>query len=402
MSEDISDEEVAELNRRNFLKAVGAGVSLSTINLLSEDEAQIGDITYNPQEEVPYVAGWSNEIQDGEIVKEQFYKTVSIDRWEKKQATRSAIQNVGEFLKSTYDSADEYFSIIQTTDEGSPTGRGIEIGVSDEAPYSIDEVEESVPYHVSGHGTTSDSEFELPVGVRRLNRRPQSHGCYDESGGGYELYDDVPAAAPIASKEAAKPATEAGPFWHGDEGIGWITNHHVVDDGSPIGDVVNLLENDHAISEETIGEVSDYVRNGDQLDLAHIRRTVAYKEPHEWIPRIDYTDNEEHAIVGVVSDDELEENEGDSSWNLVSQGHATCRGVGYVWDLEHDLFGNIIGVMMDDDYTDDGDSGGVLYHYDGEDAHICGVVAALTNNDKTYGNTAETAEDEFNGAWLTQ
>ncbi|MDY6771563.1 MAG: twin-arginine translocation signal domain-containing protein, partial [Candidatus Nanohaloarchaea archaeon] len=50
-----------DMDRRTFLKSAGAlGISATAIDFKSGDEAQIGDITYNPKEEVPYVAGWKN------------------------------------------------------------------------------------------------------------------------------------------------------------------------------------------------------------------------------------------------------------------------------------------------------------------------------------------------------
>lgn len=397
---DQSDDE-SELNRRNFLKGVGAvGISAAAINHISENEATIGDISYNPQEEVPYVAGWRNEISDGEVNKEPFYDTVSVDKWDNVQATRDAIETLGNILQNEFESPDQHFSILGSTDEDSPTGRRIDLSINKESPYSVSELEEFLPDQATGKAAISEKEYDIPVGLRQGGIGQQSHSCYEDN---YPLYDNVPAAAPIIADATMEGGNTAGAFWHGDNGIGWVTNYHVVDDGSPVGNIVSLLD-DNDSAADTIGEVSDaYYEGGGEVDIAHILRTVSGKEPHEWIPRIDYSDNEEHAVVGVISDQKLENNVGNSNWKLSAQGHATCRSVGHIYDVEYSTSGELVGVIMDADYTQDGDSGGVLYYYDGSDAHICGVIVGPDKDTgHTYGTTAETTEDRFNGAWMTQ
>lgn len=52
------------LNRREFVKGVGAvGISGNVLNL-DGGTAQIGDVSFDPNEEVAYVAGLSNDLKE--------------------------------------------------------------------------------------------------------------------------------------------------------------------------------------------------------------------------------------------------------------------------------------------------------------------------------------------------
>jgi len=58
------------IGRRDFLRGLGALGLTPSITSIGEETAQVGNVTYNPNEEVAYVAGWSNECKDGEIDKD--------------------------------------------------------------------------------------------------------------------------------------------------------------------------------------------------------------------------------------------------------------------------------------------------------------------------------------------
>lgn len=58
------------MTRRNVLKSIGAGVSLSAITMFDDETARIGDHEFDPEEEVPYIAAWENDLQpDGSVEK---------------------------------------------------------------------------------------------------------------------------------------------------------------------------------------------------------------------------------------------------------------------------------------------------------------------------------------------
>jgi hypothetical protein len=314
MAERI-DDDTLEMNRRNVLKAVGAGVSLSAIHLLDEDEAQIGDITYNPEEEIPYVAGWSNKMDsNGEIVKEPFYKTMEVEKWDKMQATNDAIEETGELLQDALPQANDAFGILESIDNDSPTGRRLDVTLKEDVPYTEDEIRNLLPAQVTGQAEVSNETFEVPVGISKVEVNKDSHECYDTK---YPAYDDVPGAAPIGVDEGDGVrgiGCTAGPYVHDDYGIGWITAKHVIDES--VDDEVWQLEDEDTLG-SVIGEVRDQAEetyNGDTwVDTAYILRTVSGKSPHEWIPNKDYTDNEDHPITIVIADTELKAQEGNKA-----------------------------------------------------------------------------------------
>jgi len=59
----VSESFVDNLNRREFVKGVGAvGITGNILNL-DGGTVQIGDVSFDPNEEVAYVAGWSNNLK---------------------------------------------------------------------------------------------------------------------------------------------------------------------------------------------------------------------------------------------------------------------------------------------------------------------------------------------------
>ncbi len=405
MSGDTS-EEVADLDRRNFLKAVGAGVSLSTINLLSEDEAQIGDITYNPEEEVPYVAGWKNHFdEDWNVTKEPVYNTMPVEKWNNIQATEAASQELNSVLESS-DLKDGYLGIIETSDEESSTGRRLEVAVSTEAPHTKKEIRNNIPATITGESALSEEEVDIPINIREMKIENHSHECYSQP---YKRFDDVPGAAPIYTTDPGGPGCTAGPYVHDEYGLGWITAKHVVEEE---GKIVELAEDAHFGTGRNIGEVRDMHFDGfdisapnddSAIDVAYIQRTVADKEPYEWIAAEDYLDNADLPITTVLSDQELKARIGDTDWNLKRQGQSTCRTTSYVEDVYKDDGDNIVGVLLNKGNSEGGDSGGPYFHEINGEAYIAGVhKGSHPDNGKAYATTAETTENVLDGNWLTQ
>jgi len=411
-----------EVDRRNFLKAVGVGVSLSAIDLLSEDEAQIGDITYNPDEEVPYVAGWKNHFDGDEFLeKEPVYGTMSIEQWDRIHATRDAIETIGAYIQES-DLNDDEFLILQTTDESSDVGRQIEtVHLGDNKPQ--EELEESledlVPSSLEGHKAIEDDEVPIPISTSEIELGSEAcvkdNTCYGVSNNEFPIYDDVPGGAPV-KPYSKNVANVAGPFSTPSDGAGWATAYHVVNDGDPIGNNVFLAQNNcEDYPGEKIGDVADghlekrsvqEVNEKIEIDVAYIENTVSDKDPHEWIASKDYQDNEDIPLTTVIADTELEMVEGDTGWNLYVQGHKSCReGPSHVDTVIHDLNGEVIGGLMDDHYTDDGDSGGPVFHKRDGEAYICGVHKGYVEhngNTKSHFVTAQTTETYLGGNWMVQ
>jgi len=425
MSGDTSNDDTTELDRRNFLKAVGAGVSLSAIDLLSDDEAQIGDITYNPEEEVPYVAGWKNHFdEDWDVTKEPMYDIMSIKQWDQIQSTRDAIDTLSKTLLASELDEDD-FLFLQTTDETSPNGRRIDIAYHGDGGYSEDHLRNMFPSTVPGKGDHIETAFDIPIDIRQMDISLEACNsddpddcddtCYAQpNDGDYRKFDDVSGSAPIFTTDNNKlSGCTAGPYVHSTYGAGWITARHVVSDDNDdaLGHEVNLAARVcEEWVDEDLGEVEDAyyderetqeLSTKTEIDLAFIEKTASDKTAHEWISSPGYLSNEGLPLTTVIADKELEKVEGNTGWNLNVQGQRTCRSESYVDTVVHDTDGNVIGGLLDDHYTNNTDSGGSVFHERDGEAYICGVHIGCAAG-KSYFNTAETTEDYLDGNWKAQ
>lgn len=395
---------IVESNRREFLKNAGTlGLSANIVNL-DDNLAKIGDMAFDPDDEVAYVAGWSNKIDDnGDVKKDPMYKTMSHEKWANLQATNSAARQIGRELDNMAPEKNHQISIIESIDKNSDTGRRLDVAIMEDGVY--ESVLQDISRMVGGEAEIIDEKLKVPVGVTELDFRGQNHECYSTP---YEEFDDVPAAAPMrAPATSLKPGCTAGPYIHDQHGEGWITAEHVVED---IGNEVLLSENGHRATHSAIGEVQDcYSESGNDyvIDIAFINDAEANKTPYEWIADEDYSGNSDIPITTVLADIELEAQQGNSGWNINMQGQANCRQESYVHDMMRDSNGEIVGFLLDDEYSEDGDSGGPYFHERDGEAYMAGVHTGVFEGgfftpDRSGGNTAETVEELLNGDWMTQ
>ncbi len=200
---------MVDTNRRDFLKGLRALGLTPAITSIDEETAQVGDITYNPNEEVTYVAGWSNEFKDGEVHKDPMYKTMTHEEWDELQATDQAAQELTDLLNGS-ELEEKYIGIIESAAEENDTGDQLEVTISSDSTYTAEEIMGQLPATVSGEAKFADEEFEVPVDVREVDF--EEHSFYSEP---YTQYNDVPGAAPIISPDTPDYAgCTAGPFFH--------------------------------------------------------------------------------------------------------------------------------------------------------------------------------------------
>ncbi|MDY6771293.1 MAG: hypothetical protein SV186_05065, partial [Candidatus Nanohaloarchaea archaeon] len=372
--------------------------------------------TYNPKEEVPYVAGWKNHF-DGEDLEQQepLYSSMSIDDWDQLQAKRNAIKALGEELEKSYMNEDKFVFLSSNDNE-----RKIEINYLGDNSFDAEGLKERLPDSVTGHKPEADEDVDFATDIKQGQLHTQD--SYDQPNGDYKLFDDVSGGAPILAVDNNVAAgCTAGPFVHSNQGKGWVTNYHVVKDTSSednYGNVVAQAAGPSSFysSNEKIGELeywwdedesSPQTSTSAPIDLAFVGDTEPDKTPHEWIAGPDYLDNEDLPVTVVIADVELENVEGDSNWNLKAQGQATGRNDSYVDTVVYDSNGEVIAGMLDASYTEDGDSGGPVFHEINGEAYMCGVIVGEASPSdewgyKTYFNTAQTVEEYLDGQWDAQ
>ena len=387
------------LNRREFVRGVGAAGISGNVLTLDRNIAQIGDVSFDPNEEVAYVAGWSNNLKEnGEVEKEPMYKTMSQEKWDRLQATEDAAQQLGDVLENS-ELQEDWIGFLESIDENSDTGQRLDVALTKEAPYTEEEVMEYFPSKVAGQADIKDEALEIPVDIETIDFEKTS---YSEP---YEQFDDVPGAAPVISPSTPDASgCTAGPFYHNNYGVGWITARHVVDDSNgAYGNKVELAEGLYSGSGEVIGEVRDSEFSTNKIvDIAYALRTINGKTPHEWIAGEDYNVNEDIPITTVFADTELEAQKGNQRWNISLQGQTSGRKTSYIDNIYRDNNGDIAGIGLADSIGQDGDSGGPHFQERNGDAYIAGVHHASTSSGEPVATTAETTENILNGNWMTQ
>lgn len=391
----MDTSKLERMGRRRFMENLaGIGVSATTLQELTRDE--LTDVTHDPEEEIPYVAAWKNvgRAEDGTVQREPVYETISRERWERKEATDNALQQVGEFLEGR----GEDHTLVFTGAEHSPTEYGIEVKTT---PEKRDRIEKILPTEQQGIATADGEtvrDVEVPVDVVSTELQKQADN-YDG-----EHYDEIPGAAPVArvvEPEEWVAGTATAPFHSDEHGDGWVMSGHVASGNGE--DIVHQL--DDTIDTVDLGTSRDQINSGFR-DCAFIESDT-YRIPSSWIPSEDYNDPKDISIDGTVTDEGLENRVG-QNYGLTMQGRysgrhdTTLTGV-----IKGGLLGQDVKALVAD-YNDtvDGDSGGPVFHQLSEGAYICGAHTGTydSDDDNVYENsvstTAETVEEELGGNFI--
>ncbi|MDY6770727.1 MAG: hypothetical protein SV186_02080 [Candidatus Nanohaloarchaea archaeon] len=388
MTDDTTGNDL-DMDRRTFLKSAGAlGISASAIDFISEDKAQIGDITYNPQEEVPYVAGWDYVTDDkGQLIeKDPFYNVIGKETWRKHRQTDQAVQKTRKYLQQHF-SPEEGVLLSITDDNSSPTDEKIKVMYDEEGPVSEEFLKSSLE-ELQSQVLTGKPDIPLEVAEHKVNEQV----CQYED----KLYTEVPGGAPITELNSEEVGTAAASYYHPEHGQGWATAAHVVNDtGNPIAE--------YAVSGTAfIGESKEYVKTAfNDIDVAYIEEQ-SNEVPVPWIANKDYSDNKDLPVKGKISNQELREQKGNTDWHLHLQGDNTCRDHDYVSEIIEGIYGNLNSIVVGDStLTQGGDSGGPIFRISDGDAYMAGVIRGDYNGNGTVGTSAERTEEVLDGNFMT-
>lgn len=267
---------------------------------------------------------------------------------------------------------------------------GIGVPKTHEANPEIDrtEVESMLPAELTGKLLEGEDEVEfqdIPIKVRE-ETDTLSSGRYNAS----SIDDQVPAGVSISTSVTG--GTLNAPFHSNEYGDGWVTAGHVViEDGGSGNNRVDLRRNSNSIY---IGDSRDEHRPEsifDNLDYAFVE-PLDSKDPSEWIVSPDGS-SEQYSIGGIVTDEALSNNVGNQDYEVLGQGATSGRLSGYIDNI--DGWPGIESVKTTFN-VNDGDSGGPIFHLDGDTAYIAGIIFkdGATVSEST---TAQTVEDELGG-----
>jgi len=367
------------------------GVSATTLDFLEQDELE--DVTHNPEEEVPYVA----RLKGAGNTREPVYDTIPREKWERQEATDDALEQVGAILDGEGETGP---SLIFTGAEHSPTEYGVQIRTT---PGRRTEIEDLLPTEVPGVAYVDGNpvrETEIPIDVIEAELQLQA-GDNDAYGG--HLWDNVAGGAPISAPHGTESnyGTITAPFSSDQYGDGWVTAGHIVD--------VNDNQVFHHVegNTETLGDSRDYTERDQagndqpETDCAFIE-SMNGKTPISWIAAEDYSDPTDIDIGGIVTDQGLENNVGDGNFLLQVQGRYTGRtSPSQINGVEKTFTGDVKSAIVDQYATQDGDSGGPVFHVDGGIAYIAGSHYGMHDDRPgSIATTAETIEEELGGTFM--
>ena len=390
---DISKLE--RMGRRRFMENLsGVGVSATTLQELTQDE--LTEVTHDPEEEIPYVARLRG---DGDTRVPE-YETIPREEWERRKTALNARDQVSQLLDQQF--GNHPYSVAFAPKDQSPTGFGVEVrnpvavdehGARANPSKSIEELEDVLPNKMEAEVRELEEEVTregIPIDV--LNQE-QELVSYNQPN-----YDNVPGG--IAIGTTIEGGTLCAPFHSNDHGVGWTTAGHVVKERNGSGQ--NPVNQDYDGGIIYIGTSKDGFFDDNDLDYAFIENDndKDNKEISKWIVDNDASEKE-FKLTGIVSNEELENSVGDSSYELYGQGRTTGRQSGQIVGIT----GNGTETVETDWVAKDGDSGGPLfYKNDSDEAYIAGIVYAARGlpgfEDRTASTTAETTEIELDGYFL--
>ena len=384
------------ISRRAILQKIGsAGFGTAAIGAVSGQGS--ADIAYDPNRERPYTAFLKNvSTNNGNIKRKKIQKTIPRDEWIRRYTAIDLRNTIAENLRQSkrIASLDQItVGFVQT--EESPTDFGVEVeyqveqlpnGTQKKPDVSIETLRSILPHSGTGSLSDTDAQYKrqnIPVHVsKRTNSRICTYYGND--------YETVPGGSMIRNSDSTKFSTLNTAF-HANKfnENGWITAAHAVDS--------NRQPLYHRSSSDRLGIVRQRSLSSD-IDICFVRRdSNEYSSATVTSP--DGSDKQ-YPVGGIVTDAELNNHVGDSSYETWTQGRTTCRTSGEI--VKTLGFWGGTSAVVTTQSVDNGDSGGPLFvkrtnEYGTTEAFMAGNVFAKTSGGNCKSTTAETTENKLDG-----
>jgi len=374
----MSNEDYNESTRREFLQTGAAVLGLGSLSPdLRTGLEELPDGTmYDPENEVKYISRWEtiNKEPGKPPERKAIYETMPIEKKERIDRTEEVEEAVVRVLY------DENLDSITTTteyDKQSSTDLGLKISYDPDEVHD-EEIEELLK-------TAINSELEdIPIVIESEERNLEEF--YKQ-----RRFNPVPGGQMVEGiGDGGGLGTLMGPFYSDQHGDGWVSAAHVV--GSS-GNDVEQNQPPSAAGDARIGEVKDRIYKSwidvgfiDESDVEITTQDISEK----------YNTDYGEYIDGIVTDQELK-NKLDENFEIHMQGRVSNRESGTLNGIKKDIFGRTIGHTTDKGMAG-GDSGGPMFHKDGEFVYMTGlIVGPDPNGPGTRGTTVETIENRLGG-----
>lgn len=385
-AQDVDLNDLQRMGRRRFVETMGAlGASTTTLNYLSQED--LTALTSDPEKEMPYTAYLKTTSKEpGEPPqREPVHRTIPREEWGRRHCTIDGRERIANKLEGFTET--DLVRPVFTADEGSHIGFSVKVlyettssADGTRAPEkSVEEVEEHLPDNVTGRAAKGQYEVEhsdIPVFVTEISSKDVG------------FQKDVPGGVWTEPSLCDENGTLCATFHDNDSGgDGWITAAHVAKCGSHHED----MEHDDG---DVIGSVTDVYYDDIDRDCAFVDADT-YEVPASYISNTSY-DGYEYPIGGIITNSTLENNCGDSSYDLHTGGFTTERLSGNITDM-----GTGNSAVFTDHGVKAGDSGGPLFRVEsltsGKTAFIAGVIIESTSQGGAKSTTAETVEGLLDG-----
>lgn len=380
---DIS--ELERMSRRRFMENLGGiGVSATTLNYL--EQAELAEVTHDPEKDVPYVERIKNiEKEPGKPPKrEPIYNTIPREEWERRHATLSVKDQIGELVQDNF--SDYAVTVGFGGSKHSPTDFAAKVLVDENEDLSLEDLESVLPKEATGT-INGNSYEEIPI---IISERPsQTFASYQ-----FNDFDPVPGGQRLAVDTPEIAAgTIMGTFHSDAYGDGLATAGHVLQaDGNFVTEVISSSQDMEALGYSRDVKAEN---KSDYIDCGFIDMSSVNQNPTDSITS---SDNSyiEFNIDGFYTDEALDYHAGeDNTLKAEMQGATSGRKSGYVRDTMGLSDTKAVAV---DALMDDGDSGGPIFNaVDSTSAYLLGNISGPYLSNMTEGTTIETMEEELGG-----
>jgi len=412
--------DLRKVNRRSFVKTLSAmGVSATTLRYLTQDT--LAQVTHDPKEEIPYVARLRNvSRKEGELPeREPIYETIEREEWERRHTAIDVRDRVGKKVMKLDDTG--LIDVVYTGMKESPTDFGVKVvyrrwNTQNETrtpDVPIEKLRKELPDKAAGEAAKGEHRARregIPVKIIEETRDEKEDQNGNKTGGEtsgipdclpWDALDVVPGGSPYTADGDGGTLCAAyfDPDPNNSNMLGWITAGHVVE-----GTSGRAYQETKKIGEVNNGTVVDESMG---IDYAHlVRRTDLSTHI------ADENDlSEDLPVVGILTNETLENLVDLDNSTLYTQGGATCRSEGSVAAMNYqsnEVWLNLNGL---DEHVEGGDSGGPIFFKSGDEAYVAGVIRAYRRDiyerlgplPKTIskGTTAETVEQHNGGAFIS-
>jgi hypothetical protein len=331
--------------------------------------------------------------EPGDNGRQPIYDTIAYDKWVRRTTAADAADRVSQQVLKRFGNIQ--LAVAFGVDDNSPTGFGVEIeyiirrhanGKTTEPEVSVDRLRrefEGTQKGIAENGSKRAIRREIPVRV--IKRTERDIASCPEPGEKMDEYtlDSIPGGVDtsVGTDAPYSLGSIAAPFNDGTFGEGLISSGHLAAEGDPVRQGAPLTQ-------EKIGTVK-HSRDDPGIDFCFIKT----KDGKSGKPRVaDPADmrNTDYPIGGIVTRQTLKNNVGTNEL-YYSQEKNSKRNSGTIIKLRSGIVIPGYTQVVTTNNVVDGDSGGLLFGVDDNDAYAYVAGELQREEDADNDNCADEA-----------